>query len=269
MDLNHRFGGVKRLVGSHQFDRLNRAHVGVVGLGGVGSWAAEALARSGVGTLTLIDYDDICESNINRQIHSMSGSVGRQKIDVMKERLLDINSQLQVLLHHERFDFDTAKKLLANDYDVIIDATDQLEYKCLMIDLCLKNQIEIVTVGGSAGKIDPTQVHCCDLAKTHGDRLLQKTRKKLRQKYGFSRDLKKSFGVSCIYSSELPRFPDQTGEVTCSVESRPAMPMDCATGMGSAAFLTGTFGFFAAYACFNLLGVTEVEQAKQPPSLEA
>jgi len=246
LDLDFRFGGVQRLYGQKAFEKLKVAHVCIIGIGGVGSWSAEALARSGVGQLTLIDYDDICESNVNRQLHSLSTTVGQQKIDVMASRLKDIHPNIQVQCLHERFDSDTAEALLSNQYSLIIDATDQLLQKCILIRGCQDRKIPLVTVGGSAGKQDPTKVEALDLAFTKGDRLLHKVRKKLRAEFGFPRDLKKAFGISCVYSAELPFFPTEDGGVTNAPEARPSKPLDCSSGMGSASLVTGTFGFVAA-----------------------
>ena len=253
LDFDFRFGGIKRLVGQTKFEKLVRSHVCIVGIGGVGSWAAEALARSGVGKLTLVDYDDICESNVNRQIHSLDGVIGQQKIDVMKQRLNLISPELNVELLHERFDQDTCDHILGHSYSAVIDATDQLEQKCLLIATCKERRLPTVVAGGSAGKIDPTQISASDLAFSQGDRLLQKTRRKLRNDYGFSRDMKQEFGVRCVFSREESAFPLPNGEVTTQPDKRPSMPLDCNTGMGSISFLTGAFGFAAASESVKLI----------------
>jgi tRNA A37 threonylcarbamoyladenosine dehydratase len=200
LDFDFRFGGIQRLIGKLKFERLRSSHVCVVGIGGVGSWSAEALARSGIGHITLVDYDDICESNINRQVHSLDGVIGRQKIDVMKQRLLQISPLIEVNLLHERFDSDTAETVLRTQFSAVIDATDQLQQKCLLIAECKERSIPVVVAGGSAGKLDPTQIRIDDLAFSQGDRLLQKTRKKTSGRFWFSKKREvRVWGALCVF----------------------------------------------------------------------
>jgi len=242
-----KFGGVVRALGKSHLENISKMHFCIIGIGGVGSWTAESLARTGLGKLTLIDFDDICQSNINRQIHATLETVGKMKTTEMKKRLLTINPKMEVLEIQDRYSEETHTQLINQDFDVIIDCMDALSAKCFLIHDCYKKGKKLVTVGGSAGKMNPTFIKIGDLSQTSGDRLLHKVRKKLRMHYGFPRDLKKKWGIATIYSDELPVFPLENGEVTKSPEARPQKPIDCADGMGSLSFVTGCFGFYAAY----------------------
>ena len=253
MDFEFRFGGIRRLLGQREFEKILKSHICIIGLGGVGSWCAEALCRSAVPELTLVDYDDICESNINRQIHALDGDIGKQKIDVMKERLERISPEVKVHLHHERFDLDSADSILSQGYSVIVDATDQLNQKCVLISECVRRGLPLIVVGATAGKSDPTLVRVDDLAFSQGDRLLQKTRRKLRSHFGFPRNPKDPFGVRCVFSREQSVFPLPNGEVSVEALVGGRKPLDCNTGMGSISFLTGTFGFTAASEALRLV----------------
>ena len=163
-----------------------------------------------------------------------------------------INPALEVNLIHERFDLGTCEAILSPGFSAVIDATDQLEQKCQLISECKRREIPVVVAGGSAGKLDPTQVEISDLAFSGGDRLLQKCRKLLRNTYDFPRDLKQEFGVRCVFSREESVFPTADGEVTSKLDKRPSTPLDCNSGAGSASFLTGAFGFAAAYEALNI-----------------
>ncbi|MCB0407408.1 MAG: tRNA threonylcarbamoyladenosine dehydratase [Bdellovibrionales bacterium] len=248
-----KFGGVARIFGEKNLERIAKKHFCIIGIGGVGSWAAESLGRTGLGKLTLIDYDDICQSNINRQIHASLKTVGKMKTTEMKSRLLDINPNMEVIELQNRYSEETHSQLMNNTFDVIIDCMDSLSPKCFLINDCYQNNRALVTVGGSAGKQSPLDIKVGDLSQTSGDRLLHKVRKKLRMEYGFPRDLKKKWGISTVYSDELPTFPLENGEVTKNPDSRPQRPIDCADGMGSLSFVTGSFGFFAAYQALQMV----------------
>lgn len=243
-----RFSGVRRAYGQVSTKNLLSAHAMVIGLGGVGSWAAEALVRTGIGRITLVDYDDICLSNCNRQIQATTNSVGKMKTSVLRDRFLSINPELEVIELQEMFSSDTGNHILrsADNDSVILDCMDSLSAKCYLIDHCYKNKKRLVVVGGSAGKTSPEMIQVGDLAKTHGDRLLHKVRKQLRQKYGFPRDLKKNWQIPAVFSHEPPVYPLPDGSVSREIEARPRRPLDCSEGMGSLCFLTGSFGFFAA-----------------------
>jgi tRNA A37 threonylcarbamoyladenosine dehydratase len=231
-----RFGGLARLYGAGGLQRLLRASVCVVGLGGVGSWAAEALARSAVGRITLVDLDDVCLSNVNRQLHALDGAIGRPKVEVMAERIHAIHPGCQARAVAEFFTETTASQILETRFDYVLDAIDQVANKCLLIARCRQKEIPIICAGGAGGRRDPAAIRVADLAQTSHDRLLQQVRKKLRDDYGFARDPKTPFGVPCVFSTEPAIAPAEglAGRVTCD------------NGYGTASFVTGTFGLVAA-----------------------
>jgi tRNA threonylcarbamoyladenosine dehydratase len=233
-----RFGGLARLYGAGGLQRLLQASVCVVGLGGVGSWAAESLARSGVGHITLVDLDDVCLSNVNRQLHALDGAIGRPKVDVMAERIHAIHPACRVRAMAAFFTETTAEEILQTRFDFVIDAIDQATNKSLLIARCRHKEIPIVSVGGAGGRRDPAAIEVADLAQTSHDALLRQVRQKLREDHGFPRDPKTPFGVACVFSSEPAAAPAEgcAGRVTCD------------NGYGTASFVTGTFGLMAA-AC--------------------
>ena len=246
-DFAERFGGVARLYGRAGLERLRGAHVCVVGLGGVGSWVVEALARSGLGALTLVDLDDVCVTNVNRQLPALDGQIGRPKIDVLAERVRLIHPECLVEPVAEFFTAATAEKLLAPRYDFVVDATDKLTNKCLIIAGCRERGLPVLTFGGAGGKRDGTAVRVADLAHSEQDELLRQVRRKLRRDFGFPRDLHQEFGIPCVYSPEKPVFPWSDG--TCATEPEEggeSLTLDCASGFGTATFVTGAFGFAAA-----------------------
>ena len=235
-----RFSGIQRLYGNHGLERLHQAHVLIVGLGGVGSWVAESLVRSGVGHITLMDYDEICISNTNRQIHTLSQTLGQLKIAALAERLKNINPDIQTELIPQRFDADTVELALKSPPTYVVDAIDTLKFKCLLLSECHRRKIPVVTVGSSGGRVDPAQIKVADLYQTGNDPLLQQTRKKLRRHFDFPDNKKKhrEIGIQCVYSTENQRFPD--GETSMKG------PLDCKSGYGSISFVTGAMGFHAA-----------------------
>ena len=245
-DYAQRFGGLARLYGNAGLARLRTAHVGVIGVGGVGSWTVEALARSGVGALTMIDLDDVCVTNVNRQLPALDGQIGRAKTDVLAERVRLINPACAVTGVMEFFTAASAARLLERRYDFVIDATDKLANKYAIIVACRERGIPVLTMGGAGGKRDGTAVRVADLAHTEQDELLRQVRRKLRRECGFSRDVRAEFGVPCVYSPEQPVYPWTDG--TCAREPEPdgSLKLDCATGFGTATFVTGAFGFAAA-----------------------
>ena len=245
-DFAQRFGGIARLYGTSGLGRLRRAHVCIVGVGGVGSWTVEALARTGIGALTMIDLDDVCITNTNRQLPALDGQIGRPKIDALAERVRLINPACRVERVPEFFTSASIARLLEPRYDFIIDATDRLTNKCLLIAGCRDRGIPVLTMGGAGGKRDCTQVRVADLAHTMHDELLRQVRRVLRRDMGYPRDLRENFGVPCVYSPEKPVYPWKDG--TCSPEPEPggSLALDCASGFGAATFVTGTFGFAAA-----------------------
>ena len=250
-----RFGGIARLYGTATLSRFRAAHVMVVGIGGVGSWVVEALARSGIGRLTLVDLDEVCVSNINRQLHALDSTVGRSKVEVMVERVRTISPEARVEGRVEFFTADTASRLLGLETDSIsedrpdfvVDAIDAMSNKVRLIALCQGAGIPLVVCGGAGGRRDPTAVRVADLATVTHDRLLSEVRKRLRREHGFSRTSKK-LRIECVHSAEAPVFPDRDGQVCATRASDNELPLrlNCESGFGSATQVTGTFGFAAA-----------------------
>lgn len=239
IDFARRFGGIARLYGEQALSRLAAAHVCVIGIGGVGSWAAEALARSAVGRITLIDLDHVAESNVNRQIHAQEGTFGRAKVEVMAERILAINPQCAVATIDDFITVDNVAGLLPA-CDVVLDAIDDVRAKAALIAHCRRTATTIVTTGGAGGRTDPTRIQVADLARTVGDPLASKLRARLRREYGFAREAGKKFGVDCVFSVEPVARPRDPG-------CEPAAPqgLNCA-GYGSAMTVTAGFGLVAA-----------------------
>ncbi|MEX0326629.1 MAG: ThiF family adenylyltransferase [Puniceicoccaceae bacterium] len=241
-----RFGGIGRLYGQASLEKFRAAHVAIVGIGGVGSWVAEALARSGIGTLTLVDLDDICLTNTNRQIHAVEGTVGRSKIQVMAERLKAINPEITVVEAAMFFNESTAEAFFANSFDAIVDAIDSVRQKSLLLAMARERKIATVTVGGAGGRVDPGRIKIADMSQTHGDRLLMLTRKKLRQQYRFPRTGKGKFKIPCVYSNEPPRYPWSDGSICDTREPDSPGGLNCEVGLGSATHITASMGLFAA-----------------------
>lgn len=249
IDLERRFGGVRRLYGDGALQRFQAAHVCVVGIGGVGSWAAEALARSAIGQITLIDLDMVAESNVNRQIHALEGEFGKAKTEAMADRISAINPVCRVNCLEDFVTIENMDSMLGSGFCHIVDAIDQVRTKAAMIAWCKMNNIPLITVGGAGGQIDPTRIEIADLSRTIQDPLLSKVRSLLRKEHGFSRDLKKKFDVPAVFSSEPLRYPEQ--ESVCD-----ALPtgtgLSCA-GYGSSVCVTASFGLFAASAVLQRL----------------
>ncbi len=251
-DYSERFSGIARLYSVEGLARLRRAHVCVVGIGGVGSWVVEALARSGVGTLTLMDLDEVCVSNVNRQLHALDGEMGRAKVEVMTRRVKAINPECQVTARQEFFTSDNAGPLLATKFDCVVDAIDAVTHKCLLIAACRQSGLPVVTTGGAGGRRDPTQIRVTDLSATTHDALLQEVRKTLRRDHGFPQG-KELFGVPCVYSPEAPVYPHRDGTVCATREADTELKLDCDSGYGTASFVTGAFGFMAAAEVVRML----------------
>jgi tRNA threonylcarbamoyladenosine dehydratase len=222
-------------------------------VGGVGSWGVEGLARSGVGAITMIDLDDVCITNVNRQLPALDGGIGRPKITVLAERIRLINPACRVEALAEFFTKESAERLLAPGFSVVIDAIDGMTQKALLIATCVRLGVRCVTVGGAGGKRDATLVRTGDLGDSHGDGLLRLVRKKLRRDHGFAGGKGNHYGVRCVSSAEHPVFPWADG--TCSTTQEPGsnLALDCATGFGTAVWVTGTFGFAAAQEAVHLI----------------
>lgn len=226
----------------------------VIGLGGVGGWAAESLARSGVGRLTLVDFDDICVTNTNRQIQAQQNVVGEKKALVLAERFRKINPQMEVLPVLDFYREETSETILGVNPDFVLDCIDNITAKCHLLAECRKRALRVITSGGAGGRLDPQKIRCVDLAETAEDPMLQQVRKVLRQKYAFPREKEGGFGVDCVFSEEPMQAPielhyDQGKGFRCvcpkgqndfhSCEKRNII-------YGSASFLTGSFGFSMA-----------------------
>lgn len=246
-DFHFRFGGIERLYGRRALERFRHAHIAIVGLGGVGSWAAEALARSGIGTLTLIDMDDICVSNTNRQLHALAGQYGRTKTGAMAERLRGINPEADIRVHFGFLNTKNAGELITPEMSGVVDAIDSVKAKAALIAHCQRSKIPLVCAGGAGGQMDPTQIRVSDLSKTTQDPLLAKVRNLLRREYGFSRNPKRRFGIEAVYSLEQLTYPAGDGEVCLQKPATDGpVRLDCASGFGAASPVTASFGFFAA-----------------------
>ena len=260
-DYNQRFGGIARLYGTEGLNKLLNSHVLIVGLGGVGTWAAEAIARSGVGALTIVDLDDICITNTNRQIHAMNGLIGASKVIAIKNRILAINPQCNVTAIEDFFTEKTSEMILDRKIDYVIDAIDSLQNKCVLLAACRDKKIPVITVGGAAGKRNPSLIKVDDLGLACNDSLLFSLRKRLRQEFsfpsgaGFTRSKKQIFHIACVYSDEEPIFPKSDGTVCAIADVETNLKLDCETGMGSATHITGSFGFLAASHVINQLTI--------------
>src|SRR5262249_35687674 len=240
-----RFGGVSRLFGAAALQRLRNAHVAVVGLGGVGSWAAEALVRSGIGQLTLIDLDDVCVGNTNRQLHALEGELGKPKVEVMARRATAINPECEVKAVQAFLLKSNAEELLQKRFDFVLDAIDSPARKCLLIAMCREKAIPIITTGASAGRRDPCAIEVTDLAFSSHDRLLQEVRKKLRVRHGFPRGAV-PFHIECVVSREPVVYSKSDGSVGPERAEARDLRLDCDSGYGTACFVTGVFGLVAA-----------------------
>lgn len=238
IDLQRRFGGLERLYGMDGAARIRAAHVAVVGIGGVGSWAAEALARSGVGALTLIDLDHVAESNINRQIHALTTTVGQAKVVAMQERIAQIHPACRVTGVEEFVEPDNWPALLPPGVDAVIDACDQVKAKTAMAAWALRHKAVFIACGAAGGKRLAHKVDIDDLASTTHDPLLAQLRYRLRKHHGAPKEGKR-IGVPCVFSREAVAPPD----ASCAVEGDGSL--NC-HGYGSVVSVTATFGQCAA-----------------------
>nr|WP_198982761.1 tRNA cyclic N6-threonylcarbamoyladenosine(37) synthase TcdA [Herbaspirillum sp. ASV7] len=264
IDYDRRFGGVARLYGTQALQRFARARVCVVGVGGVGSWIVEALARSAIGHLTLIDLDNLAESNVNRQIHALTSTLGQAKVTALHERIRQINPTCVVTEVEDFVDPDNVEQMLGGGrFDYVIDAIDNVPAKVAMIAWCRQHGMPMVTIGSAGGQIDPTMIEIRDLCRTEQEPLLAKVRKRLRSQHGFPRGTKNKFHIDAVFSTEPLRFPEVAEGEACVIA--PAEDMDvgedavdmadaaqagvtglnCA-GFGSAMVVTASFGLVAA-----------------------
>ena len=243
VDHARRFGGVTRLYGPEGAKRIFSAHVTVVGIGGVGSWAAEALARSGIGRLTLVDLDIVAESNTNRQIHALDEQYGKAKVVAMAERIRLINPGCEISCIDDFVTLENLDAIFSGPMSFAVDAIDQTKIKAAMIAQCKRKEIPIIVAGAAGGQFDPTQIKISDLSQTIQDPLLARVRSLLRRHYQFPKGGQHKFSIDAIYSTEQLRYP--TADESCSVESSSPNGLNCA-GFGSSICVTATFGMAAA-----------------------
>jgi len=244
IDFDRRFGGIARLYGKPALERFRSAHVCVIGVGGVGSWAAEALARSAVGHLTLIDLDNVAESNINRQIHALTDTLGMAKVTALSQRIAQINPYCTVTEIEEFVSADNLDEMIGSrHYDYIIDAIDNVRAKTALIAYCRQHGLKLITIGGAGGQTDPTKIEVIDLCRTEQEPLLAKVRKRLRAEHGFPRGTRNKFGIDAVYSTEPLRMPETAD--ACAVSDAGVTGLNCA-GYGSAMVVTASFGLVAA-----------------------
>lgn len=242
---SQRFFGIARLYGKLGLVAIQKANVLVIGIGGVGSWIVEGLARSGVGQIALMDHDDICVSNTNRQIHALDGNVGKLKVNIMAERVYKINPECKVKIIPELFTAEIAERILFTEYDYVVDAIDSVRAKCELLSACHKKNIPVITMGGAGGRKNPSRIQVVDLSQSKDDALLKYVRRNLRQHFNFPKLGNKKFKIPCVYSDEQPVYLQDDGCVGFDKPDVFLKPLDCETGFGTATHITATFGFFA------------------------
>lgn len=244
VDFERRFSGVRRLYGEAGFTRLQHAHVMVVGVGGVGAWAVEALARNALGRLTLVDLDNIAESNINRQIHALTPTLGQAKVTAMRARIQAIHPDCQVTEIEDFLTADNVAQLLATRPAVVVDAMDDTAAKIALAAYCRQQAVPLVMVGSAGGKLDAARLQYADLAKVHGDRLLAKVRNQLRRDHGFPKATaagrSAQFGITAVFSDEPVAKPAEACDTDMGLRG-----LHCA-GYGSSVCVTASAGFIAA-----------------------
>ena len=248
IDFARRFGGVGRLYGERALERFKTAHVCVIGVGGVGSWIVEALARSAVGELTLIDLDNVAESNINRQIQALTSTIGQPKIEALRDRIAQINPFCKVTLVEDFIEPDNIAQMIGDKgFDYVVDAIDSVKAKAALIAFCRDQSIPLLTSGGAGGQLDPTKIEVRDLARTEQEPLLKKVRKVLRAQYGFSRGEKQKYHIDAVFSMEPLRYPEAADacEIGSKVSESSITGLNCA-GFGSSMVVTASFGMIAA-----------------------
>lgn len=248
IDFDRRFGGIARLYGEAALARFRDAHVCVIGVGGVGSWIVEALARSAIGRITMIDLDNVAESNINRQIHALTDTLGKAKVTALAERVAQINPYCRVTEVEDFIAEDNlAQMITPGRFDYVIDAIDNVRAKTALIAYCRTNKMRLITIGGAGGQTDPTKIEIRDLCRTEQEPLLAKVRKRLRSQYGFPRGTKNKFGIDAVFSTEPLRFPENAGicGVADSDDNAGVTGLNCA-GFGSSMVVTASFGLTAA-----------------------
>ncbi len=242
-----RFKGVAKVYGATAYENFRQAHVCVIGLGGVGSWVVEALVRSAIGELTLIDMDHVAESNINRQLQATDKTLGKAKSQALAERIATINPACKVNQIDDFINVENQADLLGREYSWVIDCIDSFRTKAALIHYFKRNKIKLITMGGAGGMTDPAKIQITDLSKTRQDPLLAKVRKLLRQDYHFPDNPSRRFGIPCVFSEEHLLYPAADGETSPQKPTGSATTgLNCASGFGSAVCVTAPFGFYAA-----------------------
>lgn len=255
IDLPH-FKSLEKLIGFQHVEKRWHSHVKVIGVGGIGSWALESLVRSAVGEISLIDLDDICVSNTNRQIHTLSSTIGKSKVLTFKERIQDISPMTKV---HALESFLTSENIkeFIKPGDIVLDAIDSLKVKCELINHCLQYNIPLVTTGGAAGKLDPTLVRVADLSQTFNDPLLLRLRKKLRRNYDFPKKKKVHLGITTVFSPEERRsdlsLTTQKEDHDDSLSENENFIPNCHYGLGTCVTVISSFGILAAKEILNII----------------
>ena len=251
-----RFAGVERAYGQAAVNNFKTAHICIIGLGGVGSWAVEALARSAIGKLTLIDLDNVAASNINRQIQALDKTIGMPKTTALFERVKSINPMCQITEIEDFINLNNIEQLISPDYTYVIDCTDDFRVKAALCAYCRRQKIKLLVTGGAGGQTQPGKITVADLSRTEQDSLLTQTRRLLRQKYGFPKNLKRRFDIPCVYSLEQAVYPAKGGQTTYhKAQSTSSTGLNCAQGLGSAVTVTASFGMYAAAHVLNKLAV--------------
>jgi tRNA threonylcarbamoyladenosine dehydratase len=255
VDSRRRFGGIARVYGHQGLENFSRAHVAVIGVGGVGSWAVEALARSGIGALSLFDLDHIAESNVNRQLHALDGEFGKAKVMAMAQRVLAINPACRVTPVECFIEPDSLQPIVDGGFSHVLDCIDNFRAKAALIAACRRHRIPIVTVGGAGGQTDPTLIRLADLSRSEQDPLLSRTRKLLRREYAFPANPKRRFDIPCVYSLEQQVYPASTGEVCAERPAGIEGSLNCG-GYGSVMTVTAAFGLVAVSHVLKRIAAT-------------
>lgn len=247
IDFERRFGGIARLYGASALECFKQSHVCVIGVGGVGSWVVEALARSAIGQITMIDLDNVAESNINRQIQANTETLGKAKVTALAERIALINPYCKVNQVEDFVTPDNLDDMLGKPgFTYVIDAIDHVKAKTALIAYCRQHTIPLITIGAAGGQTDPGKIEIRDLSRTEQEPLLALVRKRLRQNHGFPRGAKSKFGIDAVFSMEALTMPE-TAEACEAGETGAAgvTGLNCA-GFGSSIVVTASFGLMAA-----------------------
>jgi tRNA A37 threonylcarbamoyladenosine dehydratase len=246
-----RFSGIGRLYGIAGMKAFEKAHIAIIGIGGVGTWVAEGLARAGIGEITLVDLDEICVSNTNRQLHTLENTIGLSKVAVMADRLRLISPDLKVNAINDFFSKASADSILTKAFDLIVDAIDSIPAKALLISKAKSLNIPIVVCGGAGGRKRPDLVRFGDLNQCGADGLLKQLKKSLKTQYGFEKG-QEPWGITAVFSSEKAIYPTADGGV-CDMPQSQSLRLDCQAGFGAISMVTGTFGFMLAYLSLELI----------------